>query len=76
MIGFELLMGLVMTVLGTGLIFSNKVLDWYLNAGKGRMWYKMLGESKAKKLHRFFFGPLAALTGIFFLYTRIGMLLS
>ncbi|WP_158823297.1 LPXTG cell wall anchor domain-containing protein [Granulicella sp. S156] len=59
-----LLVGIAFIVLGYLLITKKKVAEWGLSNGSGRIWAAMLGMERAKKLTKYFFGPLVILFGI------------
>jgi hypothetical protein len=59
-----LLVGISFIILGYLLIAKEKVAEWGLRNGSGRIWAAMLGMERAKKLTKYFFGPLVILFGI------------
>jgi hypothetical protein len=50
---------------------SEKVATWGLSHGKATIWVKLLGPERARKLTRYFFGPLAIAPGLFGIIKRI-----
>ena len=56
--------GIAFIVLGYLLITKEKVAEWGLSNGRGRIWVAMLGMERAKKVTKYFFGPLVMLLGI------------
>jgi len=59
-----LLVGIAFLVVGFLLMTKEKVAEWGLSHGRARIWVKMLGMERAKKLTKFFFGPVVMLFGI------------
>ena len=59
-----LFFGIGLIVLGYLLIAKEKVAEWGLSNGSARIWVAMLGMERAKKLTRYFFGPLVILFGL------------
>lgn len=66
-----LCVGLAFIVLGTLLSANPKVARWGVTHGRGRIWAAMLGEERAVKLTRYFFGPLVVVLGLFALIGAI-----
>jgi hypothetical protein len=58
-----LCMGAALFITGCLLTISEKVAAWGLSYGKARIWVKLLGQDRAVKLTRYFFGPLLILMG-------------
>jgi uncharacterized membrane protein HdeD (DUF308 family) len=59
-----LLVGIAFIVLGFLMTTKEKVAEWGLSNGRGRIWAALLGMERAIKLTRYFFGPLTILFGI------------
>jgi hypothetical protein len=51
-------------ILGYLLITNEKVAEWGLSHGKAKIWVRLLGMERAKKLTKYFFGPLVVLMGL------------
>ena len=56
--------GIALIALGFLMTTKEKVAEWGLSYGSARIWVKMLGMERAKKLTKYFFGPLVMLFGI------------
>ena len=56
--------GLAMLVLGVLMTLREGVARWGVTHGRGALWARLLGEERAVKLTRYFFGPLTALLGL------------
>jgi hypothetical protein len=59
-----LLVGIAFIVLGFLVTAKEKVAEWGLSHGSARIWVAMLGMERAKKLTKYFFGPLTILFGL------------
>ena len=59
-----LFFGIALIALGYLLITKEKVAEWGLSHGGARIWAAMLGMERAKKLTKYFFGPLVILFGL------------
>ena len=58
-------MGAAFLLTGCLLTFSEKIATWGLSFGRARIWVRLLGQERAVKLTRYFFGPLTIALGIF-----------
>ena len=68
--------GLGMLALGIGMTRSVRLATWAIRNGRGRAWARLLGEARAIKLTRYFFGPLVAGMGIVVLFLGVVMLMT
>jgi len=59
-----LLVGSAFFALGFLLSTREKVAEWGLSHGHGRIWVSMLGKERAMKLTKYFFGPVCMLFGV------------
>jgi hypothetical protein len=59
-----LCMGLALSALGWGMSVNEKLARWGLSRGPSRIWVLVLGEPRAVKLTRYFFGPVVGLVGL------------
>lgn len=55
--------GIAFCILGFLLARNERVARWGLSHGRARIWIKLLGEERALKLTRWFFGPVVFLLG-------------
>ena len=59
-----LLAGFLLIVIGFLLSTNEKVAEWGVSHGHGRLWARILGKERALKVTKYFFGPLSILMGI------------
>jgi len=57
-------MGAAFILVGCLLTTNEKVAAWGLSHGRARIWVKLLGQERAMKLTRYFFGPLTIVLGL------------
>jgi hypothetical protein len=60
-----LLIGVAFIILGLLLTTKESMAAWGLRNGRARIWISLLGEERAMKLTRYFFGPVVVLLGLF-----------
>ncbi len=63
--------GLAFFVLGVLMTLREGVAPWDVTDGRGAIWARLLGEARAVKLTRYFFGPLTAVLGVFALLASL-----
>ena len=61
---WPLLAGILLIVLGYFMSAKESVAAWGLRTGRARIWVTLLGQERAMKLTRYFFGPLVILMGL------------
>jgi len=56
--------GFVLILIGFLLSTNERVAEWGVSHGHGRLWARILGKERAMKVTKYFFGPLSILMGI------------
>ena len=60
-----LCVGALFSIMGYLFIAKQEFAEWGLRGRRGKIWVNLLGQERALKLTRYFFGPLLGLAGLF-----------